>query len=295
MAMLLGSEIDWFRDISAKEETGENFGRVYVRFRLNRADTEAKARPTSDRLVMLRNAYPEAAEELLYPNAVVVTEGAYVTAEIVVRARTYDVGCGFSFRMGVPPGPIKAETRPIADKLYSVGPASTGPDGAAAWWADSVRRYQGEAKLISFSSLADLASGNRTTEQHASVIPRSRCDIHAWPVAAYNDLDEGEAYSDEYRPSGSGPSPFGKSSSDKPASLAAIDRGDKLPGAAAVDGAGTLSFRSIEIQKEKLADRLGSFSVQFFVFQGNEAPSQAGKLLSMKARLAAACPRGKPD
>ncbi len=296
MAVLRGHEIDWFRDISAPEEKSGNHGRVYVRFRLNRGDAATKVRPSSDRLIMLRNAFPESAPKLLYPNAVVVTEGAFVIADIVVRGNGEDVGYGFSIRMGTAPGPIDKEARPIADKLYAVGPASKGPDDTPTWRADSVRRYQSDPNLISFESLARLTGGNRTTDERAKLIPRSRCDIRAWPVTAYNDLEDGEAYSTGYPPPGVGGSPFGKASSAKPVPLAEIDAGAGVARAAAEQEVGRQDFRPIEIQQEKLApaEGLGSLSVQFFVFVGDE-PLPAGKQpLSVRAGLAAACPRGTP-
>ncbi|HJS98959.1 MAG TPA: hypothetical protein VJ756_07705 [Terriglobales bacterium] len=290
MGKLTGREIDWFRDISRTDEDGRKWGRLYVRFRLN-------GNSRSDQLIMLRNAYPEGAPKLLYPNAVVVTEGAFVGIDIAVRGERSDVGCGFSLRPGVFSGRSDKETRPIADKLYAVGPPSQGPDGAGTWRVDHVGRYQGDPNLIRFESLASLETGNRITEMRATLIPRSRCDIYAWPVKAYNDLDEGEAYSEGYPPPGTGNPPFGSSKDARPMPLSQIDTSSSFTSSRppTVESPGH-EFKRIEIQSEKAGadDRLGFLSVQFFVFDGSNGPPAGarGQPISLQAKLAAACPRG---
>jgi hypothetical protein len=289
MAKLIGREIDWFRDISRADEDNRKWGRVYVRFRLD-------GNSGTGRLIMLRNAYPEGAPKLLYPNAVVAPAGARVSIDIVVRGEPSDVGCGFSMRPGVFAGRSDKETRPIADKLYAVGPAAKGPDSAPTWRVDHVGRYQGDPNLIRLEPLASLEKGNRTTAMRAMLIPRSRCDIYAWPVTAYNDLDEGEAYSTEYLPPGEGKAPFG-SSNAQPISLAQIDASPTFePTSPSAAGSGP-EFKRIEIQSERAGaeQRLGFLSVQFFVYDAGATPpaGQRNQPLSLQARFAAACPRDR--
>jgi hypothetical protein len=288
MATLKGREIDWFRTNSTEDEKNGTYSRLYVRFRLNGGGS-------GDRLIMLRNAYPETAPKLIYPNAVVITEGATVGFDIVVRGEADDVGCGFSIRQGISPGPSDKEMHPIADKLYAVGPAAEGPDAAARWRVDHVRRYQAEAKLIGVESLARLVTGNSTTAARAKLIPRSRCDIYTWPVKAYNDLDEGEAYSTNYLPPGNGQPPFGDTGGAKPTLLAEIDsRSSFAPSETPTLESPNQAFRRIEIQSELIRQRLGTLSVQLFVFDGSSVPpvGARGQPLSVQAKLAAAAPRG---
>jgi hypothetical protein len=291
MGTLVGREIDWFRDVSRTDEDNRGWGRVYVRFRLH-------GNSGSGQLLMLRDAYPKNTPQLLYPNAVVVTARACVDIDIVVRGNRDDVGCGFTVRPGLFTGHADKETRPIAEKLYAVGPASQGPDGAGTWRADHIGRYQGEANLIQVESLADLETGNRTTGMRAMLIPRARCDIYAWPVTAYNDLDQGEAYSAGYPPPGMGSPPFGTNVSAKPTPLSEIDTRSSLdPIGTSAAGSANQDFKHIEIQSENtdVKDRLGSLSVQFFIFDGM-SPLPGGKRgqpISMPVRLAAPCPRGK--
>jgi hypothetical protein len=287
MATLTGREIDWFRDISAGDEGNRKSGRLYVRFRLRGNSQPAQ-------LIMLRNAFPESAPSLLYPNAVVVSPGAFVGVDIVVRGERTDVGCGFSVRPGVFAGRSDAETRPIADRLYAVGPASAGPDGAGTWRVDHVERYQGEADLIRFDSLANLEKGNRVTAMRATLIPRSRCDVYAWPARAYNDLDEGEAYSAAYLPPGNGEAPFG-SANPAPIPLSQIDTAASFtPAAPPATDTAVQGFKRVEIQSELtgVEQRLGFLSVQFFIFDGSDWPAAGARKqpLSLRAKLAAACP-----
>ncbi len=290
MAKLTGREIDWFRDIPREDEGSGRSGRLYVRFRLSGG-------PPSAQLIMLRNAAPEGAPKLLYPNAVVATEGAIVGIDIVVRGERADVGCGFSMRPGLFAGRSDEQTRPIADRLYAVGPASAGPDGVNTWRVDHVGRYQGEANLIRFESLASLERGNRLTAMRAMLIPRSRCDIHAWPVRAYNDLDEGEAYSSGFLPPGAGKPPFG-SDGARPKPLAEVDTAASFtpPPPPPAEPLGQ-PFKRVEIQTEMTGaeQRLGFLSVQFFVFDGADRPPAGARAqpLSLQAKLAAACPAGK--
>jgi hypothetical protein len=255
---------------------------------------------------MLGNAYPKDAPGLLYPNAVVATDDTCVDIDIVVRGREGDVGCGFSMRPGVfadrSEKALRAdkEIRAIADKLYAVGPPSQGPDSRGSddeasrtWRADHVIRYQGDgADLICLQSLARLRTGSATTVNHAKLIPRSRCDIYAWPVTAYNDLDMGEAYSTEYLPPGEGKPPFG-STDAKPMLLSNIDQGTRPSRSLPVEFPSE-GLKRIEVQSEstEARDRLGFLSVQFFVFEGsNPPPVGTGGELSLQVRFAAACPR----
>lgn len=291
MATLIGREIDWFRDVSRTDEDKGKWGRVYIRFRLNRESASAD-------LIMLHNAYPESAPKLVYPNAVVASAGAVVSIDIVVRDEQDDVGCGFSLQPGVFLGRSDNETRAIAKKLYVVGAPAQGPDGAATWRVDNVGRYQDQANKIQFESLASLERGDRVTGMRAMLLPRSRCDIYAWPVKAYNDLDEGEAYSSEFPPPGAGNPPFGDRSDAKPIALKEVDLGASFESRQpAPMASGEQGLKRVEIQREMTGTdrRLGFLSVQFFVLDGNSRPAAGARNqpVRLQAKLAAACPRGK--
>jgi hypothetical protein len=294
MGTLIGREIDWFRDISREDEDNDKWGRVYVRFRLN-----GRSEPGAQ-LIMLRNAYPESAPKLLYPNAVVVTEGSFVDIDIAVRGREDNVGCGFSLRPGVFSRSSRnnepdKEMRPIGDKLYAVGPPAKGPDRSGRWRVDHVSLYQnalierngklereqGVPNPIRFESLAGLETGDRTTGMRAMLMPRSRCDIYAWPVKAYNDLDAGEFYFAEYPPPGTGDPPFGNSNDEKPMRLSQLDTSSNFtPSTHSETESSSQKFGRIAIEDlspgqpgEDQGDRLGFLSVQFFVFHGSDRPA----------------------
>jgi hypothetical protein len=263
-ATIVGHEIDWFRS-----ETE----RVFVRFRINREDRLARQRPANDKLVMLRNAYANNKQSLLYPNAILVTEGAFISVDIVVRGNEGDVGCGFSIMTGASRGSRDAVDRPIAEKSYALGPASSAGGGGKLWHAEHIRRLQGTPNLIGVDPLGSLVSGNRTTADIAALMPRSQINVHAWPVRMYNDLDFGESYYKDYPPPGDGPSIFPDGS---PKLLKDIDgRGGLAPtegvvlGAVTPKGVSEQQFGRIEIQEEQRASSsiLGFLNVQLFALK----------------------------